>query len=109
MSNRQYIVAERTRNVRNRNTYTRLLQRAFGPGARVVCSHHILVCTGPKARERVFEIPSADTALFCPRIMRRAFGDRASTYMTELAQTPPNRREARVRHWLRASAQESLR
>lgn len=68
-----FILDEKRRNWENRETYARLMRRGLGcPQSQIVFSHHLVFTPGEGIPPQ--EIPAADTLIFNPAIMARAFG-----------------------------------
>lgn len=92
----EYVAFERNRNLKHAELLTRMVQIAY-PGADVMVTHHI---TARSLDGEIIEIPSADTALFCPDFMRRVFGDAGMHVRIVLAMAPTECREDMVQLWL---------
>jgi hypothetical protein len=73
MPDYDFILDEKRRNWENRETYGRLMRRGLGcQQAQIVFSHHLVFHPGPNIPPQ--EIPAADTLIFNPAIMAKAFG-----------------------------------
>lgn len=99
MQIKDYLESENARNREHAALFERIVKMAFGQDAAVLVGHHIgFEFAGDINTEN--EIPSADTMMFCHDLMKRIFGDAHLSIMSDLAKTPSEHRDARLKEIL---------
>lgn len=93
--------SENARNAENADLFKAMIREAYGAGD-VIVAHHLTyvaedVHPDGFTYETVEEIPSADTLIFDHQAAQKIWGEDWSTILTELALTPPERRDARLK------------
>ena len=95
---KDYLGYENERNKKSGELFVEMVKTAFGDDNDVLIGHHLTFERhGDISTEN--EIPSADTLIFDHQIMEACFTHHAFTVMKDLAITPVESRDEKLRWW----------